>query len=114
MRQILLSDYYRDFYGNDLNDEEERRSRRRILFVSLVFIVISVCPCLLYLSYNIKFAKMSYIINSLRDEEKKLKEQSAFLQAEKEQLGSLQRIAEIAQKRLGLVPLDNGIIPMRE
>ena len=114
MRQILLSDYYPDFYEDEFGTKEERKTKQRILIATIILIGVLLCSCLLYVQQRVKYAKLSYRINSLKKEEQIFKNKNALLQAEKEQLGSLQRIERIARRKLGLVMLEETIIPLQD
>ena len=114
MRQILLSDYYPDFYEDEFEGREERSIKRSVFLTIIILTGILLCPCLLYVQQNVQYAKWSYGINSLRKTNDNLQDENTYLQAEKEQLNSLERIEKVAREKFGLVSPDERIIPLQE
>jgi cell division protein FtsL len=114
MRQILLSDYYSDFYESEKGDHEERQNKRSILFITVIIIGVIIVPAMFYVKQRVKYSKLSYEINSLMKVEKELSNENALLQAKKEQMSSLERIELIAKTKLGLVVPDERMIPLKE
>lgn len=114
MRQILLSDYYPDFYDGGTVDHEEREGKRSILLTTVIIITILIIPAMFYVKQRVRFSKLSYEINALMKTEKELSNENALLQAKKEQISSLERIEVIARTKLGLVVPDDRVIPLKE
>ena len=115
MKQILLSDYYPDFFKREEDEEEggENRTKPRIFLTCLIVMGIFLFIGLVYLRQRVQYAKLSYEINSLREIEKKLENENGYLQIRMEGLNSLSRIEKIAKEQLGLiVPKEIKMIPL--
>jgi len=105
MKQILLSDYYPDFFKSeeDKEDSEENKSKSKVFLISLTVMGILLLFSLLYLRQRVQYAKSSYEINSIKEVEKKLENENGYLQIRMEELSSLSRIEKIAREQLGLI-----------
>ena len=114
MRQILLSDYYADFYDREREDHEERQSKKSVLLTTVILIGLLIIPAMFYVQGRVRYSKLSYQINALMKTEKELSNENALLQAKKEQMSSLERIEAIAKTKLGLVQPSERMIPLKE
>ena len=114
MRQILLSDYYQDFFkAEEEEDRIERESKPKIIFTTAIIIVVFLSVGLLYLGQHVQYAKASYEISSVREAQRKLVNENNQLQVRMQELSSLSRIEKIAKEKLGLVvPKQIKIIPV--
>lgn len=117
MRQILLSDYYPDFFKSEEDEEgiEENKNKSKIFWISLIITGVFISIGLIYLHQRVQFAKLSYELNSLRENEKNLENENGYLQIRVNELSSLSRIEKIAKEHLGLIiPKEIKIVPVRE
>jgi len=108
MRQILLSDYYKDFY--DEEEMHEKKTRLNAFLITLAITGALLCPVLLYLNQQVQYARLNYRLNSLKETQEKLENENKYLQARKNYLSSLERIESIARKQLGMVPAEKVIL----
>lgn len=105
MKQILLSDYYQDFFKAE--DEEietaENESRPKTIFITMLIVISLLFMGLMYLRQNVQYSKISYELSALRGTLSDLQNVNNQLQVKSEELGSLSRIEKIAKEQLGLV-----------
>jgi len=105
VKQILLSDYYQDFFKAE--DEEietaENESRPKTIFITMLIVISLLFMGLMYLRQNVQYSKISYELSALRGTLSDLQNVNNQLQVKSEELGSLSRIEKIAKEQLGLV-----------
>lgn len=117
MKQILLSDYYPDFFKNeeDKKERDENRAKSKVFLSSLLIMGVLLLIGLMYLRQRVQYAKLSYEINSFREIEKKLENENGYLQIRVVGLSSLSRIEKIAREQLGfIIPKEIKIISVEE
>jgi len=114
MRQILFSDYYNDFYDEEVEDTREKKMRYKAFFLTLGILGLFLLPGLLYLSQKIQYVRSNYRINALAETKKSLENENRMLRTSRDQLAAPERIEAIARSSLGMIPTDRPPIFMDE
>ncbi|PIU51627.1 cell division protein FtsL [Candidatus Desantisbacteria bacterium CG07_land_8_20_14_0_80_39_15] len=105
MKQILLSDYYPDFFKSEEDEEEkeENRSKSKVFLICCIVMGVLLFIGLVYLRQRVQYAKLSYEISQFREDKKKVENENGYLQIRMKELNSLSRIERIAKEQLGLI-----------
>jgi cell division protein FtsL len=75
--------------------------------------VLIISGLFIYLQPHITLLKYGYLLHDLKNQYRALREENVRLKLEKAGLSSLERVAKIAQEKLGLTPpRDNQITPI--